>query len=124
MSLIRQVWLLLLGVILLACATSVAVSVWTARDYLETQLTLKNHDNAQALALALTQQGGDLALLKVVVAAQFDTGHYRRIALRADGTHRACPCGRGTGLVGSLGAHRAAYRVGTSQQRLGGGGHG
>lgn len=83
MSLIRQVWVLVLSVIVLACAASVTVSVWTARDYLQTQLALKNNDNAQALALSLAQQKADLALVELVVAAQFDTGFYRRITLRS-----------------------------------------
>lgn len=83
MSLIRQVWVLVLGMIVLACAASVAVSVWTARDYLRTQLTLKNNDNAQALALSLSQQQADAALVELVVSAQFDTGFYRRITLRS-----------------------------------------
>lgn len=83
MSLIRQVWLLVLSVILLACLASVTVSVWTARDYLQTQLSLKNNDNAQALALTLTQQKADVALVELLVAAQFDTGFYRRIVLES-----------------------------------------
>lgn len=83
MSLIRQVWVLVLGMIMLACAASVGVSVWTARDYLQTQLTLKNNDNAQALALSLSQQQADAALVELVVSAQFDTGFYRRITLRS-----------------------------------------
>ncbi len=86
MSLMRQVWLLVLSVIVLACSGSVVVSVWSARSYLENQLALKNSDNAQVLALSLSQQGGELALLELALAAQFDTGAYRSIRLRrADG---------------------------------------
>ncbi|MCK6424709.1 MAG: EAL domain-containing protein [Burkholderiaceae bacterium] len=82
MSLMRQVWLLVLSVIVLACAGSVAVSVWSARSYLQNQLALKNSDNAQALALSLSQQRGDMALMELTLAAQFDTGYYRAIRLR------------------------------------------
>lgn len=86
MSLIRQIRLLLLGVVLLAIVGAVTVNVLSARDMLQTQLRLKNSDNAQALALALSQQRGDPALLQLLMAAQFDTGFYRRIRLvRADG---------------------------------------
>lgn len=81
MSLIRQLWLLLLATVLVAVAGSVLVTVGAARGYLETQLRLKNSDNAQALALALSQQGGDAALAEVLIAAQFDTGFYERIVL-------------------------------------------
>jgi EAL domain-containing protein (putative c-di-GMP-specific phosphodiesterase class I)/GGDEF domain-containing protein len=44
-----------------------------------TQLRLKNNDNAQTLALALSQQRGDAQLMDLLMAAQFDTGFYRRI---------------------------------------------
>jgi len=81
MSLIRQIWLLLLGVVLLALAGSLAITVVAERDTLQTQLRLKNNDNAQALALALSQQRGDASLMELLVAAQFDTGYYRSIRL-------------------------------------------
>lgn len=83
MSLIRQVWMLVLGIIVMAFVGSVLVSVVAARAYLETQLILKNNDNAQSLALTLSQQGGDAALLELALAAQFDTGFYQSIRLRA-----------------------------------------
>ncbi|MDL2337847.1 MAG: EAL domain-containing protein [Pseudomonadota bacterium] len=87
MSLIRQVWLLLLATVLLAFAGSVAVVTTSARDLLQTQLRLKNSDNAASLALALSQQKGDAELMSLLMAAQFDTGFYRRVRLvSADGT--------------------------------------
>jgi len=82
MSLLRQVWLLVVSVIVLACSGSVVVSVWSARAYLENQLAVKNNDNAQALALSMTQQAGDQASLELALAAQFDTGYYRSIRLK------------------------------------------
>jgi diguanylate cyclase (GGDEF)-like protein len=82
MSLIRRVGLLMLAVVLLALAAGVVTTLLAARDTLQAQLSVKNRDNAQSLALALSQQRGDLPLMEVVLAAQFDTGHYRRIALR------------------------------------------
>ena len=83
MSLIRQVWLLLLGTVLLAFAGSVVVTIGAARDTLQTQLRLKNSDNATSLALALSQQKGDAELTGLVMSAQFDTGFYRQISLLA-----------------------------------------
>ena len=50
MSLIRQIWLLLLGTLLLAFLGSFAVWMASSQGYLETQLRMKNADNAQALA--------------------------------------------------------------------------
>jgi len=84
MSLIRQIWLVLVGALLLAFGGSMGVAIVSARDTLQTQLRLKNADNAAALALALSQQKGDPALMELVMAAQFDTGHYRRIRWIAD----------------------------------------
>ena len=87
MSLIRQIWLLLLGTLLLAFAASVLVNVSSARNMLQTQLRMKNSDNATALALVLSQQKGERALMELAAAAQFDSGFYRRIRFVAsDGT--------------------------------------
>jgi len=82
MSLIRQIWLLLVVTLLMAFLGSFAVWMVSSRNYLETQLRLKNADNAQSLALSLSQQKGDLALMDLAVAASFDTGFYQRISLR------------------------------------------
>ena len=54
MSLIRQIWLLLLTTLLMAFIGSFAVWMASSRGYLETQLRLKNADNAQSLALNLS----------------------------------------------------------------------
>lgn len=83
MSLIRQIWSLLLGMVVVACAGSLLVWMVSARGYLETQLQLKNSDNAQLMALSLSQLAGDPALMELAVAAQFDTGYYRSIRLVA-----------------------------------------
>ena len=83
MSLIRQIWLLMLGTVLLAFLGSVTVTVESARSYLQTQLQLKNADNATSLALALSQQKGDRELMNLLMSAQFDTGFYRSVRLVA-----------------------------------------
>jgi len=79
MSLIRQIWLLLLCTLLLALLGSVGVNVLSARGYLQTQLRLKNSDSAAVLALALSQQHGERALMDLLLTAQFDTGAYSEI---------------------------------------------
>ncbi len=81
MSLIRQIWLLLWGTLLLALVGGVVVNISVTRDTLQTELGLKNTDNANALALVLSQQKGDVQSMGLVVASQFDTGYYRRIRL-------------------------------------------
>lgn len=86
MSLIRQIRLLLIGTLLLAFIGSVGLTIQSARDTLQTQLRLKNSDNAAALAMVLTQQKGDAELMGLVMSAQFDTGFYRSIRFTgADG---------------------------------------
>lgn len=84
MSLIRQIWLLLLATLVLALLASTGVSIETTRNTLQTQLRLKNNDNAQSLALALSQQKGDRRLMELILTAQFDTGFYRRIRFVPD----------------------------------------
>jgi diguanylate cyclase (GGDEF)-like protein len=87
MSLIRQVWLMLFGVLLFALVASVATHTLVARQALNAQLQVRNEDGAMMLALALSQQQADDARMQLVAAAQFDTGHYRRLRLwREDGS--------------------------------------
>ena len=87
MSLMKQVGLLLAAVVLLALAGAVGVNLLSTRDTLEAQLRVKNSDNAQSLALALSQQHGDAQLMELLMSAQFDTGFYRRVRLlRGDGS--------------------------------------
>lgn len=81
MSLIRQVWLLLALTLVLAFAAAFGITVHSARQYLETQLGLKNNDTAQFLALTLSQQKGDATAMELVIASQFDTGYYELIRL-------------------------------------------
>ena len=86
MSLMRQVWLLVLGVVIVSLFGSVAVSAGSVRHVLQAQLRIKNSDNAAALALAMSQQHGDASLMQLLMSAQFDTGHYQSLRwLKADG---------------------------------------
>ncbi|MDO9234576.1 MAG: EAL domain-containing protein [Aquabacterium sp.] len=85
MSLIRQIWLLLLVTLLMAFLGSFGVWMLSARGYLETQLRLKNADIAQSLALSLSQQKGDVPAMDLAVSALFDTGFYQRITLKDAG---------------------------------------
>ncbi len=82
MSLIKQLWLGIALLLLLTFGGSFAVSTWSAKTYLEQQLQLKNIDNASSLALSISQMEKDPVLLELLIAAQFDTGHYQRIELR------------------------------------------
>jgi EAL domain-containing protein (putative c-di-GMP-specific phosphodiesterase class I)/GGDEF domain-containing protein len=79
MSLMRQVAFLLCSVLLLALAGAVGINLAATRDALQTQLRVKNSDNAQNIALALSQQRGDAQLINLLLATQADTGFYSRV---------------------------------------------
>ena len=81
MSLIKQLWLAILAILLLALGGSFAISMMSAKAYLEAQLHLKNIDNATVLALSITQMEKDPVTLELLISAQFDSGHYQHIAL-------------------------------------------
>lgn len=78
---IRQIGLLLLAVVALAFGGSAAVGTWIFQKSMESQWQARNGDAATLLALAMSQQRGDLQMIELVLRAQFDAGHYRRIRL-------------------------------------------
>ena len=79
MSMYRQFWLAIINSMLLAFIGSVAASMLSARAYLQEQLTMKNADNASALALSLSQSNPDRVAIELTVSALFDSGHYELI---------------------------------------------
>ncbi|MCG7598932.1 EAL domain-containing protein [Halomonas sp. McH1-25] len=81
MSLIKQIWLTILVLLLLALGGSLFIGTMNSKQYIEQELRIKNADNANALALSLSQLDKDPVTVELLVAAQFDTGHYRRIEL-------------------------------------------
>ncbi|XGA79598.1 EAL domain-containing protein [Halomonas sp. CH40] len=83
MSLIKQLWLTVIAILLLAFIGSLTISITSSRHYIEQEVQIKNADNANALALSMTQLEKDDVSMELLVAAQFDTGHYRRIELRS-----------------------------------------
>lgn len=81
MSLIKQLWIAIIILVALAFGGSFIASTITARNYLQQQLQMKNIDNAASLALSLSQMNKDPIKIELILAAQFDTGHYQHIAL-------------------------------------------
>ena len=79
MSMYRQLWLAIVVSTLLALMGSLLASLLSARSYLETQLSMKNTDNAAALALTLSQSKPDAVSVELAVSALFDSGHYESI---------------------------------------------
>ncbi|MBK6279144.1 MAG: EAL domain-containing protein [Gammaproteobacteria bacterium] len=85
MSLVKQLWLAIALVMLIAFGGSFLVSTLSARNYLEEQLRLKNFDNATSLAATLSQtleqMPRDEVTIELQIASQFDLGHYESIRL-------------------------------------------
>lgn len=79
MSMYRQLWLAIVVSTLLALLGSLLASTLSARAYLSEQLSIKNADNAAALALSLSQQNPDEVTVELTVSALFDSGHYELI---------------------------------------------
>jgi hypothetical protein len=81
MSIYRQLWLAAIASMALALGGALLASMLGARNYLESQLTLKNHDNAVALALMLGVEKPDQVKTALMVASLFDSGHYEEIRI-------------------------------------------
>jgi len=81
MSLIKQLWLAIIFIVSLAAGGSFILSTLSSKNYLEEQLQLKNIDNVTSLALSMSQMDKDPTTLNLLIAAQFDSGHYRYIGL-------------------------------------------
>ena len=79
MSMYRQLWLAIIISMLLALGGSLLASMLSARGYLQSQLSVKNTDNASALALSLSQSNPDAVSVELAVSALFDSGHYELI---------------------------------------------
>lgn len=81
MSLTKQLWLSIAVLISLAFVSGFLISTVNARSYYVEQLQVKNIDNANAMALTLATMDKDPVAIELLLAAQFDTGHYRRLEL-------------------------------------------
>lgn len=82
MSFVRQLWLAIALITATIFAGSFLVSMFSASSYLEQQLLRKNLDNANSLALSISQQTKDVVTIELQVAALFDSGHYQSITIR------------------------------------------
>jgi len=81
MSMYRQLWLAIIASMLLALGGGLLASLLSARGYLESQLSIKNTDNATALALSLSQSNPDYVTVDLLTASLFDSGHYELIRI-------------------------------------------
>lgn len=83
MSLYKQLWLAVAILMLTVFGMTFAINATSSSAYLAEQLSVKNSDNAQALALSLSQQALDPVALEIQLAAQLDLADYEWVELRA-----------------------------------------
>lgn len=81
MSLIQQIRIAISIVILLVATGCLFLSVYDNHHYLADQLQKKNNDNANTLAMTLSNIEKDAVTVELIIASQFDIGHYKRIAI-------------------------------------------
>jgi EAL domain-containing protein (putative c-di-GMP-specific phosphodiesterase class I)/GGDEF domain-containing protein len=79
-SLIQQLWMLVIAAVVLAAAGSLTANLFNARDYLQQQLAAQSADAANSLALLITQNQADPAMGETLINAAFDQGHFRQIS--------------------------------------------
>ncbi|BFM09170.1 LapD/MoxY N-terminal periplasmic domain-containing protein [Halioxenophilus aromaticivorans] len=81
MTLNKQLWISIVLIIFLNSGICFILIVDAIKDSLGEQLYLKNVDNANGLALVLTQSEKSVSNLELLIAAKFDSGHYSIIRL-------------------------------------------
>ncbi|MDR1425319.1 MAG: EAL domain-containing protein [Azoarcus sp.] len=79
MSLIKQLWIAIVIVTLLALVGSLGVSTWTARYYLQEQLNDANTNIAKAIALSVSQLDKDRGTIETQINSQGALGLYRTL---------------------------------------------
>jgi EAL domain-containing protein (putative c-di-GMP-specific phosphodiesterase class I)/GGDEF domain-containing protein len=81
MSLLRQLRLTVILVTLASFTGSFAISLLSARSYLEQQLHQKNIDSANSLAHSISQLSKDTVTIGLQIGALFDSGQYEAISI-------------------------------------------
>ncbi|CAM5191581.1 LapD/MoxY N-terminal periplasmic domain-containing protein [Alishewanella longhuensis] len=81
MSLIKQLWVVITVVLILAFVSSFLLVATVREVIFSEQLNIKNIDNANMLALSISQLEKDPTLIELLLAAQLNTGDYQKIAL-------------------------------------------
>ncbi len=81
MSLIKQIRIAISVIIMMVVAGCLSLSVFDNHRFMAEQLQKKNNDNANGLAITLSNIPKDPITVELIVSAQFDMGHYHRIAI-------------------------------------------
>jgi EAL domain-containing protein (putative c-di-GMP-specific phosphodiesterase class I)/GGDEF domain-containing protein len=83
MSLIKQIRIAISVIILMVAAGCLFLGVYDDHRFMAEQLQKKNNDNANGLAITLSNIQKDNVTVELIISAQFDMGNYRRIAIIA-----------------------------------------
>lgn len=78
-SLIQQLWILVVAAVVLAATGSLTANLFNARDYMQQQLAAQSADAANSLALLITQNRADPVMGETLISAAFDQGHFRQV---------------------------------------------
>ena len=81
MSLIKQIRIAISVIILMVAAGCLFLGVYDDHRFMAEQLQKKNNDNANGLAITLSNIQKDNITVELIISAQFDMGNYRRIAI-------------------------------------------
>lgn len=81
MSLVKQIRIAISVIILMVAAGCLFLGVYDDHRFMAEQLQKKNNDNANGLAITLSNIQKDNVTVELIISAQFDMGHYRRIAI-------------------------------------------
>lgn len=81
MSLVKQIRIAISVIILMVAAGCLFLGVYDDHRYMAEQLQKKNNDNANGLAITLSNIQKGNVTVELIISAQFDMGHYRRIAI-------------------------------------------
>jgi EAL domain-containing protein (putative c-di-GMP-specific phosphodiesterase class I)/GGDEF domain-containing protein len=81
MSLIKQIRIAISVIILMVAAGCLFLAVYDDHRFMAEQMQKKNNDNANGLAITLSNIQKDNVTVELIISAQFDMGNYRRIAI-------------------------------------------
>ena len=82
MSLYKQLWIAVAVLMLVVFGVTFVINGMSSSSYLEQQLSLKNADDATALALSLSQQSLDDVTLEIQLKTQADLNSYELVEFR------------------------------------------
>ncbi|MFT7287620.1 MAG: diguanylate cyclase (GGDEF)-like protein [Halieaceae bacterium] len=86
MSLYRQLWIAIAVLMMTVFSITFVINGLSSSSYLERQLSIKNSDDASALAVSLSQQALDSISLEIQLATLLDQGSYEQVEfVDADG---------------------------------------